>query len=105
MEDSLPVETMRAPEALSSTVLDTRAGAVEATRPLLKASFGGDFRVCHFSPGAEAITRRPARSLDPVGERIPCSRFSGVLPLASSGCIGTKPSVLLLRTKTAVTGR
>src|SRR5215469_285680 len=96
LEDSLPTETMRVPEAPSSTVLDTRAGAVEATRPLLKASLGGDFKVCHFSPGAEAITPREARSLDPLAETIPCSRFRGVLPLASSGCIGTMPRVLLL---------
>ena len=105
VEESLPVETIRAPELLSRKVLETRSGGVEAMRLLLKASFGTDFTVSHFAPGSEAIPRRPARSLEPVGERIPCSRFRGALPLASNGFMGTIPRVLLLRTKTAVAGR
>ena len=68
---ALIVETMRVPEPRSSTVLETRAGAVDATSALVNASLGGDFKVCHFSPGSLAMTRRPASSLAPLGERTP----------------------------------
>src|SRR5215471_9409140 len=105
MEESLFVETTRVPALPCRTVRETRSGGVDATRLLLKVSLGADFKACHFSPASAVITRRPLRPLDAVGERIPCSRFKGVLPLASSGCMGTIPTVLLLlRTKTAVTG-
>jgi len=71
IEDSLLVETTRVFEPLSSTVLETRTGGTVGIRALLKAFLGADFKVSHFCPGSEAITRRPLRSLDAVGERMP----------------------------------
>jgi hypothetical protein len=48
MEELELCETMRAPLLPSRIVRDERAGAVVATRPLLSASRGGDFKASHF---------------------------------------------------------
>jgi hypothetical protein len=107
MEESLLMETTRVPEAPSSTVLETRTGGATGCAWLVKASLGAVFKVSHLCPTA-AESPIPFTSFDPAdgprGENTPCSKFMGVLPLASSGCMGTKPTLPLLRTKTAVTG-
>jgi hypothetical protein len=74
------------------------------TMLLVSTSRGADFNVSHFWPTSPPVIR----SLIPfarTGEKTPCSKFRGVLPLASSGWIGTMPTVPLLRTNTPVTGR
>src|SRR6476646_9556068 len=48
IEELAPCETMRAPPLPSRIVRDVRTGGVVATRPLLSASRGGDFKVSHF---------------------------------------------------------
>ena len=103
MEESLPRETERAPDLASSNVLETRVGRVVAARFELNDSRGGDFKVSHFCPRSKALSCALAPFV-PTPEKTPCSKFSGVFPLASSGCMGTIPVLPPWRTKTAVTG-
>jgi len=104
MEDSLLRETTRTPESPCSTVLETRAGGGAGDKLLPKASRGADFTACHLAPGSPELNA-PVAPFAKEGEKTPCSRFRGVLPFWSSGCMGTMPSVPPLRTNTAVTGR
>jgi hypothetical protein len=94
----------RVPPLPSRIVREVRTGAVAATRPLASASRGGDFRVSHFWPAA-ADSVADITFLPDSAEKTPCSRFSGVLPPLSSGCMGTTPSLPFWRTKTAVVAR
>ncbi len=88
----------------SRIVRDVRTGAVVATRLLANASRGGDFTVSHFCPPA-ADTTGATVFLAGSEEKTPCSRFRGVLPFLSRGCMGTTPSWPFCRTKTAVVAR
>lgn len=92
---------MRVPPLPSRIVRDVRTGAVVATRLLVNAPRGGDFTVSHFCPPA-AVSVGAIAFLAGSAEKTPCSRFSGVLPFLSSGCMGTTPSLPFWRTKTAV---
>jgi len=104
MEESLFKETTWTPDPPSITVRETRAGGVVATRLLLSASRGADFKVSHFCPCSAAAIDSPAPP--PLAtEKTPRSRFRGVLPFSSSGCMGTMPTVPFWRTKTAVAAR
>src|SRR6266849_9201422 len=104
MEESLPTEPTRIPDLLSITVLETRVGGPVATRLALRPSRGGDFNVSHFCPCSTGISCG-VPPLVPTLEKTPRSKFRGVLPFSSSGCIGTIQVLPPLRTKTAVTGR
>src|SRR6266436_5648525 len=100
MEESFPSEAALIPDLLSTTVLDTRAGGPVATRLPLRPSRGGDFKVSHFCPCSTgricALT-----PLVPTFEKTPRSKFRGVFPFSSRGCMGTMPVLPPLRTKTA----
>ncbi len=103
MEESLPSEPALIPDLLSTTVLETRVGGAAAPRMLLRLSRGGDFNVSHFCPRStgriSALT-----PFVPTFESTPRSKFNGVFPFSSSGCMGTMPLFAPCRTKTAVTG-
>jgi len=101
IEESWLRETTRVPPLPSRVVREVRTGAVVAARPLASASRGGDFRVSHFWPAA-ADRVADVTFLPDSAVKTPCSRFSGVLPFLSSGCMGTTPSLPFWRTKTAV---
>jgi len=103
MEESLPREPVLVPDLLSTTVLETRVGGAVATRPPLRLSRGGDFNTSHFCPCSTGISSE-VPPLVPTFEKTPRSKFKGVFPFSSSGCIGTMPLFAPCRTKTAVTG-
>src|SRR5260370_6913844 len=90
MEESFPSAAALTPDLLSTTVLDRRAGGPVATRLVLRPSRGGDFNVSHFCP---CSTGRICvlTPFVPTFEKTPRSKFRGVFPLSSSGCIATRP--------------
>lgn len=102
--EELPLrETMRVPPFPSRIEREVRVGAVAATRPLLMASRGGDFTVCHCCPCPAAADKSGCVApLLASSENTPCSKFRGGLPALSSGFIGTIPSLPFWRTNTAV---
>src|SRR5260370_19787387 len=104
MEEALLKEGGGAAELPSRMLFETRAGGVVATRLLLRALCGGDFKDSHFCPRSGTMACWLI-SLAPTAEKTPCSKFRGVLPFRSRGCIGTIPSCPFWRTKTAVTFR
>jgi hypothetical protein len=79
MEESLPGETPRIPELLSTTVLETRVGGPVAARLPLRPSRGGDFNVCHFCPRSTGVTCSLTPFI-PTLEKTPRSKFRGVFP-------------------------
>jgi hypothetical protein len=104
MEEALPSETAGTPELPSTTVLETRVGGPVDTRLPLRASRGGDFNVCHFCPRSTGVICSLTPFV-PTLEKTPRSKFRGVFPFSSSGCMGTMPVLPPWRTNTAVTGR
>src|SRR6266480_7213671 len=104
MEESLPSDRPRISDLPSPTVLKTRVGGVVAAKLPVRESRGGDFKVSHFCPCStgriSALT-----PFVPTLEKTPRSKFRGVFPFWSSGCIGTMPLLPPWRTNTPVTGR
>src|SRR5437773_12505729 len=91
MEESLPSDTPRISDLPSLTVLETRVGGVVAAQLPLRESRGGDFNVSHFCQCSTG--RISARTpFVPTLEKTPRSKFRGVFPFWSSGCIGTMRS-------------
>jgi hypothetical protein len=79
MEESLPSDTARTPELLSTTVLETRVGGPVATKLPLRPSRGGDFNVSHFCPRSTGMTWALTPFV-PTLEKTPRSKFRGVFP-------------------------